>query len=158
MKKPKLNKALIRKMIKRIEERPEAYLQSRFFVKMGVQVAAYYDRPKPICGSAECLAGEAIICTAPSVKKGIEALKRTVTSLDNSDSLKPVAEKAARLMGLSIDLSGDGLGIFDSQPLHCWPAPFGAQYAQAKTYKGEARAAINLLKAILKTDGKILER
>lgn len=150
----KLNKPLIRKMIKRIETIPESYVQEKFLVTLDSYTAQLYKRPKPVCGTGECLAGEAIICNAPTVEQGIASLRKLVKPRDGL--LTHVAVKAAKEMGIKI--RGDSLGIFDNDPLYCWPVPFNRQYHNAKTYKGRAGAAVRLLKAILKTDGKILEQ
>ena len=141
----KLNKPLIRKMIKRIETKPETYYQGNYVVR-GTNFNSWIKdgRPDPVCGTVACLAGEAIICSEKSIRKGITKLVR----LDNKGDTKDVAE---RLTGI-----GAWTGVFRAAAVD-WPSPYREQWDGAKTYKGKARAAVNLLKAILRTDGKILE-
>lgn len=131
MSKSKLNKPLIRKMIKRLTEIPESFDQNAAW--------AARDKRSP-CGTVACLAGEAIICSASTVKEGI----RLAMSDNYPDPTK--------LMGLPEDH-----GLFACAAMD-WPEPFQTQYHNADgDQKKEARAAIDLLKAILKTDGKILD-
>jgi len=138
----KLNKPLIRKMIKRIEAIPEAFDQADFAGRW----AEGEDRPKPPCGTVACLAGEAVICAAPNAKVGLRRLFRL--------PYYRIPMRAEQLLGLSRSTAfGD---LFDGYA-DGWPQPFRSQFRSAKTYKGQARAAVNLLKAILRTDGKILE-
>lgn len=130
-------------MIKHYEAAPESYDQEEY----GRTGYLPEDRPKPPCGAVACLAGTAIICDSKNVRAGVRRLLRLV---DNGH----VHSTATRLMGLEDVEYVDS--IFEASALG-WPNEFRQQYRNAKTYKGKARAAINLLKAILKTDGKILE-
>lgn len=143
MSEPKLNKALIRKMIKHYERAPESYDQGDY----GRRWTKHENRPAPLCGAVACLAGTAIIQDSKNLKAGVARLMRTI---GNSTT----RETATRLMGIK-DYGYYG-SIFE-QEANSWPVRFRSQFRAATTYKGEARAAINLLKAILKTDGKILE-
>lgn len=148
----KLNKKLIKKMIKRIESVPESYDQgtpgesySRRAAegRYGGEGYASRPRPEPVCGSVGCLMGQAIICNERSVKKGIQRMYRVLHSGD-------IRIAAMRLTGLPSYLFG--------ATSRDWPDPYRGQWKNAKTYKGQARAAINLLKAIVATDGKVLEQ
>jgi hypothetical protein len=129
-------------MIKRIEEKPETYDQS---VYLSQDIGSRRDPP---CGAVACLAGEAIICSNRSIVAGIAELQRLVTNACEPDYT------AALRIGIPQEIAGN-LFYNDASG---WPQPFRNQFRQAKTYKGEARAAINLLRAILKTDGKVLEQ
>lgn len=143
----KLNKPLIRKMIKRIETMPETYCQGDWMRRVTKHNAPHYKRPVPRCGTVACLAGEAVICSQPSVSKGLAALERSLTGEG-----KIVSELAAELMGIE----GSHYYIFSATG-RCWPQPYASRFMKAKSYKQEARVAVSLLKAILKTDGRILE-
>ena len=149
----KLNKPLIRKMIKRIETMPESYEQSVFVASEDYESCEYEEivqdnqRPEPMCGTVACLAGEAIICNAQSVEDGIEELK----SLDRRGKVDEVAEE---LLGLPHSVA---YGLFFDW-MQRWPQPYRDEFLAAKgDYKDEATAAVGLLTAILETDGKILE-
>lgn len=144
----KINKPLIRKMIKRMEAMPESYAQEVIAETLAVAVDedGVLPRPEPACGTVACIAGEAIICESKTVKAGVAHLLRLSEKGEASDY-------ATRILGLSDDAADT---LFFEWTVG-WPQPHRTQYANAKTYKGQARAAINLLKAILRTDGKILE-
>lgn len=138
----KLNKPLIRRMIKRIETMPETYKQSTVCATPKSGPRKFENRPMPACGTVACLAGEAVICSEPTVTKGLNKLNRSWDAIYLAQKLMGVESAQVWIFGM--DASS-------------WPDPFRRQFDKAKTYKGEARAAINLLRAILKTDGKILE-
>jgi hypothetical protein len=143
---PPLNFKLIRKVIKRIETVPESYAQQVWEsdaeeFNESAEAGRGHKRPTPPCGSVACLAGEAIICDAPTIALGLRRLKRT----------KQTAHRAAQLLGLS---EGE-TDLFDGEA-DGWIQPFRNQFKNAKTYKGEARAAINYLRYILRT-GKVTE-
>lgn len=144
----KLNKKLIEKVIKRLEERPETYYQEDWFRFVDEDVAKRMGRPAPACGAVACLAGETIICSARSVTQGIKKLERI---MNNTSTTGPVTV-ATKLMGIE-----NSRYYLFSATAGSWPKPFSTQFRKAKDYKGEARAAVNLLRAILRTDGKILE-
>lgn len=144
MEKMKLNKFLIWKMANRIETMPETYDQGNWYRR----VSEGDSRPVPACGVAGCLAGEAIISNEQTVAKGVARLRLIMTGTTDID----LVYEATRLMGVE----GSGYYLF-SATANSWPPPFSEQFQNAKTYKGEACAAVNLLRAILRTDGKILE-
>lgn len=147
----KLNKPLIEKMIARMTEKPEAYDQTMIVgtvadLHRAIEKGGTLPRPDPQCGAAGCLIAQAIICDAPTVEQGIAKLKRLERSGNETNH-------AADLMGLSYD---DAWTLFYDWQSE-WPEPYRPQFAKAKTYKGQASAAVALLRAILRTDGKILE-
>lgn len=147
-----LNKPLIEKMIARMTEKPEAYDQGTVIetvseLRASIEGGDTLPRPDPGCGAAGCFIAQAIICDAPTVKQGIAKLKRLDRAGKNTDIY------AANLMGLPYEVAM--LLFFDWSTE--WPEPYRSQFNDAKSYKGEARAAVNLLKAILRTDGKILK-
>jgi hypothetical protein len=146
-----LNKPLIRKMIKRIETVPESYDQGTPGQSYRSRLAeGRYDfdkiscrpRPKPECGSVECLMGQAVIANAKTPLAGIRQMYKAL-----HDGV--IGEMATSLTGLPESLFGASSRE--------WPEPYRSQWRNARTYKGRARAAVNMLRAILKTDGKILE-
>src|SRR5690349_21650461 len=104
----KLNKPLIRKMIKRIETMPESYDQEVW----ARRINADDERPRPICGTTACLAGHAIICNSVNQRKTARHLtNRSGYSMDFT---------AARLMGLS-DCAR--WRLFWSDAAQEWPEP-----------------------------------
>lgn len=64
MKESQLNKALLRKVRNRIRKIPESYYQGTW---------CRADKGAP-CGTIACIAGETIICAAPTVEAGIKEL------------------------------------------------------------------------------------
>lgn len=69
-----LNVKLLRKVRNRIATIPESYDQSRW-------VQSNDKAPR---GTMACLAGEAIICSQPSVGEGIKTLRRATARHDNT--------------------------------------------------------------------------
>lgn len=159
MKKRKLNIELFKKIRDRIAEIPESYNQQ----------AWYTESTKAPCGTAACLAGEAIICAAPTVKTGVRRLRRM-----HVDDGVSVATRAASLLNLpepewktfsflteSSDndtarlfrCGSDGLG----RPLVYWPDPFGKRFNKAKTNKARAKAAVAYLDHIIETGSVLVE-
>lgn len=144
-----LNRGLIEKMIARMTEKPEAYAQE-------VEIATLEDlrcqisgedvlpRPDPVCGAAGCLIAQAIICDAPTVEHGIREMQRLGGR---------ASTYAGDIMGLPSDAACDLFYEWKTR----WPEPHRSRFAKAKTYRGQASAAVALLRAILRTDGKILE-
>jgi len=125
----KLNKPLIRKMIKRIETKPLSYDQGAMYAE---------ESDSAPCGTVACLAGEAAICSKRTEAEGIKfALGRHYDPFE--------------LMGID-----SRYAIFNVQGSR-WPEPFRTQYRKATTRRKQAAVAVDLLKAILRTDGKILE-
>lgn len=143
MSEQRLNIELFKKIRDRIATIPESYGQ-HYWVD---------DSSESPCGTVACLAGEAIICAAPTVDAGIAELRR----LDESDDELAVPVRAAFLLGLTGDYSkpeykqmgetnmfwGDGRG---------WPEPFRSVLRNGN----QAAAAVAYLDHIIET-GKILE-
>jgi hypothetical protein len=88
------------------------------------------------------LAGETVICNAPTVKLGVTKLFAMHAGFTHA---------AQELLGLA----EDEIAIFNGKA-EGWIEPFHHQFQNAKTYKGEARAAVNYLKHILAT-GNVIE-
>lgn len=147
MSEQRLNIELFKKVRDRIAAIPESYDQSEWV------------RPSNAspCGAAACLAGETIICNAPTVAAGIKELKR----LRALDQYHAVPERAAELLGLegswkdflTTELPDDGgeTIIFDGDALY-WPRQFRSMFRDGD----EADAAVAYLDHIIET-GKVLE-
>lgn len=120
----KRNKRLLLKTAKRIEEVPESYNQ-------GEWIGSSNRSP---CGTVACLAGEIIICSAPTIEKGIRKLHDTFYGEGR------VADTALRLAGLHYD---DEDTLFYS-PRH-WPNKIGKGFGR-KNKIGKAKAAAELLR------------
>jgi hypothetical protein len=137
-----LNIELFKKIRDRIAEIPESYKQSTWYEKS----------PAAPCGTSACLAGEAIICAAPSVIEGIQELKGLV----GSDDEFAVPNKAADLLGLegnfesySADMVGDTAIFYGGGD--GWSAPFSMQFRSANSPAEEAKAAVDYLDHIIAT-------
>lgn len=122
-----MNKTVVRKMIKRLESVPESYDQKAWYVRK--------DDSAP-CGTVACLAGEAVICSAKTVKEGINL------AFSNYDEIPALAEK---LLGLSDNRHQvfvcDGNG---------WPEPYRTQFQQSSEKEQKAQVAAGYLKEALK--------
>ena len=145
----KLNITLLKQIRDRINTVPQSYDQTIWCAPSD----------KAPCGTVACLAGEAIICAAPSVEDGLRDLKR----LEKRPGLS-VAKKAAELLGLPAPeffSGGEGnnstANLFDSVYIGPnrravrWPEPFKSRYRQARTYRGRASAAVAYLDHIIET-------
>lgn len=150
----KLNRKLIEKMIQRLEDEPRTYDQGTLGEpydqrKQAYEFTAALPRPEPRCGTVACLAGQAIICSERSLPTALATIDRLAN--------RPygVAAEAAQRMGITQGF--DTLHRLFGATSREWPEPFASQWKDAKTYRGQTRAAINLLRAILRTDGEILE-
>lgn len=134
MKERKLNIELFKKVRDRIKEIPESYNQ-RWWVDESSEAP---------CGTAACLAGETIICSARSVTVGIRKLRR----LD---------DEAQDLLGLSNEERSILFTAFPAGDIKQWPEPWATRWANAlNNQRKQARVAISLLNRIIKT-GKIPE-
>lgn len=140
----KLNIELFMKIRERIATVPESYDQSNW-----VQLSS----ASP-CGAAACLAGEAIICNAPTVAEGIAELWR----LQRAELMgRAVPRRAAQLLGLEgdwVEFCNTGLAehgkdtlIFDSEAQY-WPADLRDEFRDGE----EADAALGLLDWIIATE------
>lgn len=147
--KTKLNIELFKKIRDRIAEVPESYDQSLYI----------RSEPAAPCGTAACLAGEAIICAAKTLKIGVKNLH----FYDNKDR---VAERAAELLGLpepdwgagSTRHYNDTARLFASlsESSVIWPKPFAEQFRKARDSRERAAVAVKYLDHIIET-GKVLE-
>ena len=125
------NVELAAKMRDRILDVPAAYDQ-RYLNKL---------TDKSPCGAAGCLAGEAIICNAPSVREGVMELQAYRFTGKSADAF----EKAASLLGLDsyeadLMFRADSLG---------WASPFDQQFADARTDEARAQVAAAYLQAMI---------
>lgn len=123
----KMNKEVVRKMIKRIESVPEHYDQAAFFVESN-DIAP--------CGTVACLAGEAVICSAPTVEAGIKL------AFQKYDDIPALAANLLGLPNVHAIFSADGSG---------WPEPYARQFAEAEeSPEAQAKVAVAYLKEALK--------
>jgi hypothetical protein len=128
-----MDKKVVRKMIKRIESVPESYDQRAWFVRR--------DNSAP-CGTVACLAGEAVICSAKTVKAGIKL------AFDYYDEIPSMA---ARILGLPESHSvfvSDGSG---------WPAPYRDYFKNADSEQAKAQVVVSYLKEALNRGTMIWE-
>jgi len=143
----RLNIELFRKIRDRIAAIPESYDQSDW-------VSPSLRSP---CGVAACLAGEAIICNAPTVQQGVEELN----TLRDMDGGFAISDRATELLGLSgswrmycedddYRSAGDTL-IFDSEALY-WPLEFAQRFQDGE----ESEAVVAYLDWII-ANGKVLD-
>lgn len=146
----RLNIELFKKIRQRIAEIPESYDQESWCGPSGAAP----------CGTTACLAGEAIICAAPTVEQGVEDLRR----LNASDRVYGVPDRATALLGLSgswaawVDddnrqAAGETV-IFDADA-EGWPEEFRQDFRYAN-YRERANIAVAYLDHIIET-GKVLE-
>lgn len=119
----KRNKRLLLKTAERIETVPESYDQGEWAMESDTSP----------CGAVACLAGEIIICSENSVKKGVARLLVT----------DGVWHEAQKLVGLTND---ESYRLFLS--VGNWPQPFRGSYCKATTQKGRAKAAAALLRYV----------
>jgi hypothetical protein len=112
-----LNLALFQKVRDRIADVPESFEQRRWITH----------NPSPPCGYAACLAGETIICAAPTVEQGLANLKRLV-AIDEEKNTCLVPDTAGGMLGLDGSYGEDGEhDIFVASAQH-WPEPFRSQF------------------------------
>lgn len=118
MSETKLNLELFQKVRERIATIPESYNQSRWIVRK---------RTSP-CGYAACLAGETIICAAPTVEAGIRKLNRMMKD-EELEADYAIPNLAGELLGLDGDYRDfqSEYDIFTSTADR-WPEPFKAQF------------------------------
>lgn len=134
----KLNIELFKKVRERIATTPESYDQLLWAKRS----------TKAPCGTTACLAGEAIICSMPTVEAGVKLLWDTL-----SHPSTPAPDLMAKeLLGLN---DREAAAVFTASACG-WPAPFSVQYDKARGNAGKARAAVAYLDHIIET-GKVLE-
>src|SRR5689334_13988853 len=115
MSETRLNIELFKKIRERIATIPESYNQRSWITT----------NKKSPCGTAACLAGEAIICAAPSIETGITELRQLWEECETD-----IPEKAAELLGLEGDYwahDGGETEIFNSIA-NRWPEPYRTQF------------------------------
>lgn len=133
----KLNLKLLRKVRNRVAEIPESYEQSTYHQK---------DDDAP-CGAVACLAGESVIAASPTLKQGINTLRRMDQRFLREDSFTHPARNAAKkLLGLS-DREADAM--FDGEA-EGWPEPYRGRFKRAVRQKTEAKIAVAYLDECLK--------
>lgn len=124
----KINRRLIAKMIKRLEETPESYEQGTYGTSVDSEDDVD-DRPLPVCGTLACLAGQAIICSERNPKRGTDKLMLVLKNPRSSPS-----DEAARLLGFDYNaqrrIFHTGLGV-------TWPAPYNEHFLQAQPTKAK---------------------
>lgn len=144
--KPQLNFPLWVKTRNRIDAIPESYRQSVF----------KGPTKRSPCGTVACLAGEAIICSAPDVTTGIKLIR-----------INTASDKAADLLGLT----NEETGIFGASGC-AWASPFGDQmyvhyqrqrksgqlksHAAADTEADQAKIAVKYLTSVIRT-GRVID-
>lgn len=107
------------------------------------------------CGTVGCIAGWACILNS---KKDEKALRRQAKNDSRSWRVGrihfdvSVPDKAQKILGLT-DRQRDSLFYVSS-----WPTEFMLAYYKARTQKDTTRVVINLLKAVIKSKGAILDR
>lgn len=143
MAKSRLNIELFKKVRDRIKTIPESYDQ-RYWLGTSKRAP---------CGTVACLAGETIICSAPSVEDGIRKLRRM------DDRGIDIPSEAARLLGLkgdywSLDMDQE-TAIFLGRG-QGFPEPYRADYRRARSRTAKAKVVVAFLNHVIKT-GKVLE-
>lgn len=138
MSEQRLNIELFKKIRKRIAAIPESYNQSWWMIPTSAAP----------CGTAACLAGETIICNAPSIKAGL-------SNLAQADRRGVVGSQARRALGLAPGEAATVFGYIDGGFVS-WPEPFASQFRDAENSQGRAAAAVAYLDHIIET-GKVLE-
>jgi hypothetical protein len=134
----RLNIELFKKVRERIAAIPESYDQNRWYKRTSVSP----------CGTAACLAGETIICAAPTIDEGIRQL-RELHDEDEADF--DIPNTAGELLGLDGDYMqwGTEHDIFMGEAKG-WPEPYRTQF----TERGPHIAVLGLLDEII-TTGKV---
>lgn len=143
----RLNIELFKKMRERIATSPDSYNQQSW---------CQSDSIAP-CGTAACLAGEAIVCAAPSVGEGVRRLRRLV----RSDDEYAVPRFAASLLGLEGDYAAYGedemgeTAMFHGDAKY-WPEDYRMMFMAADNRYSKAHAAVAYLDHIIET-GRVLD-
>lgn len=137
MTKQKLNLRLLRKVRNRIAEIPESYYQRDWMRESDAAP----------CGTVACLAGETVICAAPSVAQGIKDLRRAVRAFERGFAYDiGVVKKARTLLGISLEDAERMFGGYADE----WPQPFKGRFERAKRQQTKAKIAVAYLDECLK--------
>src|SRR6267142_5039862 len=125
----KLNVRLIRKIIKHILAEPNRYYQADWVqtARPGSEIGDGQTFAK--CGTAACIAGWAYLLST----KDADPHERSHVIMETAEN------------NLGIDRDASRFDLFSGEPSYDWPAPFGRRYTKAKTPRGRARAAAQLL-------------
>lgn len=126
----KLNIELFKKVRERIANVPDSYRQS-------VWVESSSRSP---CGTVACLAGETVICAAPSVEQGIAELR----ALAENDE---VAQRAGELLGLGREYYYSTSDTIFDEDANGWPQSYRDMFRDGNRVK----AAIAFLDHVIKT-------
>lgn len=143
--KPPLNFPLWVKVRNRIEAIPESFYQNAWVIS----------RQESPCGTAACLAGEAIICLAPTVERGVAHLKELRV-------VDKVPAMAAKALGITRDIRNEdepGEADIFREVGAGWPRPYSSAFRVADyeyDHKEQARIAVEYLDHVIET-GKVLE-
>lgn len=140
----KLNIALLKKVRNRIKRIPESYNQEKWY---GRSIASP-------CGTVACLAGETIICAAPTVVQGINDLRELANS--NHDDVPVQAAKLLGLRGNYFSGVNEGQTKIFRGGGYGFPEPYRTQYQKARTRKDKAAVTVAYLDHVIAT-GKILK-
>lgn len=143
-----LNIELFKKVRERIVAIPDSYNQRTY----------YSESDTAPCGTICCIAGEAIICSAPTIAEGVAKLHGLNSKYNG------IANTAARLLGLIgededyfyLAASHPARRLFNDSPHGAWPEPFRSQWLHASDSNEEAHVAAAYLDHIIET-GKVLE-
>lgn len=153
MEKAKLNRKLIEKVIKHIEEEPQRLDMDVWVEK--VNDKSRHDRIEygdaedlqPACGTVGCIAGWAMLLDQPAKRrKELFAMtpKRFIRALFGGD-FSEVSRRGAKLLGIE---EGDQDAVFMTD---YWPEPFGDKFRAANTQKKRAKITVARLKHLLRT-------
>jgi hypothetical protein len=113
-----LNIELFQKVRDRIAAMPESFEQGRWITRS----------PSSPCGYAACLAGETIICAAPTVEQGLARLKQ-LNAIDEGGESNLIPDTAGRLLGLDGCFAVNGEHDIFISSARGWPQPFRSQFS-----------------------------
>jgi hypothetical protein len=144
MKSFKLNKPLIRKIIKHITEEPNRYSQE-YIIRVGEPEKPINPNNYncfhtfPACGTAACLGGWACILSRkrPHKEWFINQLPLGGKALGLSDERQEI--------------------LFSANPEIDWPTPFNSRWLRATIPSQEVKVAVAMLKKVIETNGKVLD-
>lgn len=141
MSRRRLNYALLQKVRDRIAAIPESYNQTTWYSP---------DDYAP-CGTTACIAGEAIICEAPTVTEGIERLKAAVNSYSFRGEYATAYDWGRKALKLN---DSEAAVLFNGYGTR-WPGEFGHKFGRARSAKGRAKVAVAYLDWIIE-NGRVV--
>lgn len=121
----RMNKAAVRRMIRRITEQPKTFDQAAFYVEPSA------------CGTVACIAGDAVICSVRDEAKGIKLAEQL---LDEGGLI----ERADRVLGLP------SVHEVYRATASGWPKPYSDQYPVANSKSERAKVAAAYLSEAVK--------